>query len=670
MEVVPQDGAQTSVEEFEKQQRFTTFAYIAYTFNQRQFSVCIRRRNLAFRFVLFLIVICSFTGLKTQPKLSASASSTVSVFMFPALLRVKPRVPVCTARPTMLRSVFRALAGSARDAQQADAQPANAENSSEHKEDYDEIVEGSARIRHPKGDTFYNPTQIVNRDLSVLVLRHHARNSSTPLRILEALSATGLRSIRYFKEVPKVASVVANDLDPTAVATIRNTVRLNGLDPDAQVLPNHGDAAVVMALAVNDGNLFDVIDLDPYGSAAPFIEPAVRCAKDGALLCVTCTDLVVLCGNHPEICYGRYAATPLKGPTTHEMAVRIVFGAIQLAANRIGRAIEPVLCAKIDFYVRLFVRIRDVKSMAQRTPSNMSLVFQCNECQTQRFQPMGRLRDVPTAEKNGRKRKGLRTSPSQGSSASKSVCAVEPNGAEGNGAQASTDKIPEKRKTRVKYSSPMVTHDVSSRCATCNGNVTLGGPIWSGPLIGEGVADSLNTDLKNIGPTLGSKSRDRVAAIIRLVDEEVRNVPLFHDMPNMCKVLKVSPPPSASIRAALVSKGYEVSQSHTSSTATKTTAPVELLWDMLRLWAKEAGSSVLKNMVNAGDDDSRRSAGEQILSKEVHLIQPGDIDFTVKKDKFVRRGGSEKQGVRFPPNPEPNWGPKARAGKRARFEQD
>lgn len=46
---------------------------------------------------------------------------------------------------------------------------------------------------------------------------------------------------------------------------------------------------------------FDVIDLDPYGTAAPFIDAAVQAVADGGLLCVTCTDLAVLAGtNYPE----------------------------------------------------------------------------------------------------------------------------------------------------------------------------------------------------------------------------------------------------------------------------------------------------------------------------------------------------------------------------------
>jgi tRNA (guanine26-N2/guanine27-N2)-dimethyltransferase len=41
---------------------------------------------------------------------------------------------------------------------------------------------------------------------------------------------------------------------------------------------------------------FDVVDLDPYGSPAVFLDGAVQSVKDGGLLLVTCTDMAVLCG--------------------------------------------------------------------------------------------------------------------------------------------------------------------------------------------------------------------------------------------------------------------------------------------------------------------------------------------------------------------------------------
>ncbi len=41
---------------------------------------------------------------------------------------------------------------------------------------------------------------------------------------------------------------------------------------------------------------FDVVDLDPYGSPATFLDGAVQSICDGGLLLVTCTDMAVLCG--------------------------------------------------------------------------------------------------------------------------------------------------------------------------------------------------------------------------------------------------------------------------------------------------------------------------------------------------------------------------------------
>ena len=34
---------------------------------------------------------------------------------------------------------------------------------------------------------------------------------------------------------------------------------------------------------------FDVVDLDPFGSSAIFLDSAVQAISDGGLLCVTCT---------------------------------------------------------------------------------------------------------------------------------------------------------------------------------------------------------------------------------------------------------------------------------------------------------------------------------------------------------------------------------------------
>ena len=66
--------------------------------------------------------------------------------------------------------------------------------------------------------------------------------ADSPIDLLEALSATGLRAIRYHKEIPGLSSIIANDVSPSAVVNIRRNVEYNGLDPTTQVIPNQGDA--------------------------------------------------------------------------------------------------------------------------------------------------------------------------------------------------------------------------------------------------------------------------------------------------------------------------------------------------------------------------------------------------------------------------------------------
>ena len=102
---------------------------------------------------------------------------------------------------------------------------------------------------------------------------------------------------------------------------------------------------------------YHVIDLDPYGCPAMYLDSAVRCVKDNGLLLVTATDMAVLAGNSPESCYVKYGSISLKIKSCHEMALRILLQTIQAHANRYGRYIEPILSISADFYIRVFVKV-------------------------------------------------------------------------------------------------------------------------------------------------------------------------------------------------------------------------------------------------------------------------------------------------------------------------
>ena len=80
--------------------------------------------------------------------------------------------------------------------------------------------------------------------------------------------------------------------------------------------------------------LFDVIDLDPYGTAVPFLESSIAAMANGGLLAVTFTDMAVLCARNPHVCFYKYGAIPTSKRYCHEMALRIVLHMISEMANR------------------------------------------------------------------------------------------------------------------------------------------------------------------------------------------------------------------------------------------------------------------------------------------------------------------------------------------------
>lgn len=58
------------------------------------------------------------------------------------------------------------------------------------------------------------------------------------------MSATGLRAIRYAKEIDGIGTIVANDLDNAAVESIQRNVEFNEVQSIVQ--PHRDDARVLM----------------------------------------------------------------------------------------------------------------------------------------------------------------------------------------------------------------------------------------------------------------------------------------------------------------------------------------------------------------------------------------------------------------------------------------
>eukprot|EP01103_Thecamoeba_quadrilineata_P004722 TRINITY_DN1452_c0_g1_i3.p1 TRINITY_DN1452_c0_g1~~TRINITY_DN1452_c0_g1_i3.p1 ORF type:complete len:486 (-),score=74.43 TRINITY_DN1452_c0_g1_i3:267-1724(-) len=452
------------------------------------------------------------------------------------------------------------------------------------------IKEGQAVILENKNhEVFYNPVQETNRDLSIIAIKHYkklldAENAikgtvTNEFTILEGLSATGLRSVRYFKEIPGITRIYANDIDASAVEAIKRNIEVNNISLES-IVPNHGDATIFMLQNRSKSCQFDVVDLDPYGSPAIFLDAAVQAVKEGGLLCVTCTDMNVLCGNNVDTCHSKYGSIPLRGKHCHESALRIVLASIQAHANRYKRYIVPLLSLSIDFYVRMFVRVFTSPFEVKKSPGKIGWVYQCLGCGSYEFQAVAK---VTLIENNNNKM--LKVNPSVG---------------------------------------PVV----GQACEECGKQYQLTGPLWKEPICDPAFAKDIYDHLNEPSSSSLYGARDRLHALLTVYSSEVHEKPLFLSLSQMCNVLHVTPPSLKVVRSALLNGGYKVSSSHTDPLALKTDAPNSVLWDILRAWHKDHPNK---------KPPSPSSPAAALLAKQIKFIPNFKLRDEAVNDKKVPR---------------------------------
>jgi tRNA (guanine26-N2/guanine27-N2)-dimethyltransferase len=546
------------------------------------------------------------------------------------------------------------------------------------------ITEGSAVMSFPadqESTVFYNPVQVQNRDLSVLMISLYAERRAirravqqkrkdllqlegsadegdgnikltkeefqarlteyessldvhkllledakdNGITILDALAASGLRSIRYWKEIPGVKHVTINDLEEAAIDRAKDNLARNNLhevvvDDNSHrvygICAHHGDATHELYMARRPQKLrnysaihaqqqpmWDVIDLDPYGSAAPFLDGAVQAVESGGLLCITCTDMAALGGSHPETAYGRYASLPIQSSNyLQELALRILLHTIAVSAARYGRSIRPVLSVGMAFYVRVFVEIHNDKKGVTDLSLNIGNVYQSTKCSTFMTLPHGQM-----------------------------------GGKKGNVYQ-SNRLIP-------------------SVCPETGAPFKIGGPLWLGPLHDPTVIKVALERLSEANCQTPKMeliaTRTRLLGLLTSASEEIES-PLYYSLPDLCRVLHCSSPPIREFKAAIMNAGYSVSGYHKDPNAVKTDAPSHVVWDVMRAWL-------------ARDPPRKQPAADSPASKIMATTPSIEVDFAIRKSDSDM---SSARVTRFPLNPEKHWGPKRKASGKRKADED
>jgi tRNA (guanine26-N2/guanine27-N2)-dimethyltransferase len=235
------------------------------------------------------------------------------------------------------------------------------------------VEEGSTRFFVPLQDelaafppstarVFYNRRMELNRDATVLFV-----STVRPKDYLDAMGATGARGLRVASEcgIP----VTINDRDPVAAGWIRENA---GLSEGAIEVTGENLHTLLSV------RRFDAVDLDPYGSPAPYIDSAIR--GTGRYLLVTATDTAPLCGAHQKAGIRRYFACALNNEYHAETGLRILLAFVAREAVKYDRGIMPVFCFTRQHYVRAHFRLSSGAGAADASVARIGYVLQCRCC--------------------------------------------------------------------------------------------------------------------------------------------------------------------------------------------------------------------------------------------------------------------------------------------------
>ncbi|KAL6122875.1 N2N2 dimethylguanosine tRNA methylTase [Nucleospora cyclopteri] len=244
------------------------------------------------------------------------------------------------------------------------------------------IIERSAKI-YKKENTFFNPAQMLNRDISLEAIKLYFEERST-FKVLLAMAASGLRGIRYLNDIDN-CNVYFNDLSKEAIESIKENLILNGHNDHEIVEKINHDHNRKITILNKDCNVlmneitrfFDVIDIDPFGSCSPFVDAAFKAVKHNGLICFTSTDKAALCSKTTK-CFLKYNSVIKRNFCKNETPIRVLLSFLSREIAKYDASIEPLISFSVDYYLRVIVRV--IKGKGRKAIENNSYAFIC-DCQ-------------------------------------------------------------------------------------------------------------------------------------------------------------------------------------------------------------------------------------------------------------------------------------------------
>ena len=427
-----------------------------------------------------------------------------------------------------------------------------------------------------------------------------------------------------------INKISSNDWDPEAAKLIEKNFEFNDIPLD-RTETTAMDAIDLMYEKRIKKDLYDVIDLDPYGTAVPFLDSSIQALEDGGLMWVTFTDTAVLWAWKPHAWFYRYGAVTSHKKNWHEFALRLVLHTIATTANRYQRQIIPLLSLTADFYIRLFIKVVKKPIMWHESIINTSYVFQWNGWQAFHLHSVGK-----SSEKKNKRKKSQED--------------ISADEADVNMTESQKQSIRD-HKHNTKFT--INSFSVPSKCEIWDSSFMIAGPIWSSDIHDPEFINSLlerTEDWKHLG------THKRIKETLQGIQKEIAigNYPLSLEFDKVISEIKSESIPRKAILSAFKSLNYDLVQTYYKPSLYKTNAPHKVIYDIFKAWK-------LKNVEKNNRLITHNWSGIalNILKKPIS-VEP---NFEFEPDKIDQHLKDTK--VKYNTNP-PNWGPGSRAAPKVK----
>jgi tRNA (guanine26-N2/guanine27-N2)-dimethyltransferase len=259
----------------------------------------------------------------------------------------------------------------------------------EHKE-LVETSEGMTRLLVPtlslsskcpsKTPAFFNPSAKMSRDISILAYKAFVHDANSKSRTFaDAFCGLGARGVRVAVEIPEITEVHMNDINPYAIGLAKQSAELNFVADKCNYSVNEV-CKFLITHSTGNQERFGLIDLDPFGSPARYVDCILRAIRDSGLISVTATDTAVLCGVYDNVCLRRYYGRPINNSYSNEIAVRLMASLLALTAARLEMTIYPLFAHNYLHYIRLYLKVKLSSSEANKVYDNLGYLGHCFKC--------------------------------------------------------------------------------------------------------------------------------------------------------------------------------------------------------------------------------------------------------------------------------------------------